>query len=41
VEENKKTKEALFYLSPYSPDLNPDGQVKADVKYEVGSSIQA
>lgn len=27
----------LFYLPPYSPDLNPDEHVKADEKYGVGS----
>jgi transposase len=36
VEENKK-RVALFYLPPYSPDLNPDEHVNADVKYGVGS----
>jgi transposase len=36
VEENKKRVE-LFYLPPYSPDLNPDEHVNADVKYGVGS----
>jgi transposase len=36
VEENKK-KVAVFYLPPYSPDLNPDEHVNADVKYGVGS----
>jgi transposase len=28
---------AVFYLPPYSPDLNPDEHVNADVKYGVGS----
>jgi transposase len=36
VEENKK-RIAVFYLPPYSPDLNPDEHVNADVKYGVGS----
>jgi transposase len=36
VEENKK-RVALFYLPSYSPDLNPDEHVNADVKYGVGS----
>jgi transposase len=36
IEENKKRVE-LFYLLPYSPDLNPDEHLNADVKYGVGS----
>jgi transposase len=36
AEENKK-RAALFYLPPYSPDLNPDEHVNSDVKYGVGS----
>jgi transposase len=36
VEKNKK-RVALFYLPPYSPDLNPDEHINADVKYGVGS----
>jgi transposase len=32
-----KTRAGLFYLPPYSPDLNPDGHLNADVKYGVGS----
>jgi transposase len=36
VEKNKK-RVSLFYLPPYSPDLNPDEHVNADVKYGVGS----
>jgi transposase len=36
VEKNKKRVE-LFYLPSYSPDLNPDEYVNADVKYGVGS----
>jgi transposase len=27
----------IFYLPPYSPDLNPDEHVNSDVKYGVGS----
>jgi transposase len=27
----------LFFLPAYSPDLNPDEHVNADVKYGVGS----
>jgi transposase len=32
-----KTRVELFYLPPYSPDLNPDEHLNADVKYGVGS----
>jgi transposase len=34
--KNKKKIE-LYYLPPYSPDLNPDEHVNSDVKYGVGS----
>jgi hypothetical protein len=37
--EKNKDKIGLFYLSPYSPDLNPDEHVNSDVKYEVGSKV--
>jgi transposase len=30
--EEEKKRAALFYLPPYSPDLNPDERVNADVK---------
>jgi transposase len=36
VEANKKKIE-VFYIPPYSPDLNPDERVNSDVKYGVGS----
>jgi transposase len=36
LEANKERIE-MFYLPPYSPDLNPDEHVNADVKYGVGS----
>jgi transposase len=35
--EKNKDKIELFYLPPYSPDLNPDEHVNSDVKYGVGS----
>jgi transposase len=35
--EGNKKRVALFYLPPYSPDLNPDGHINGDVKYGVGS----
>jgi transposase len=35
--EAHKGKIELFYLPPYSPDLNPDEHINADVKYGVGS----
>jgi transposase len=36
IEKNRKRIE-IFYLPPYSPDLNPDEHVNADVKQGVGS----
>jgi transposase len=36
AEENEK-RVVLFYLPPYSPDLNPGGHIKADVKYGADS----
>jgi transposase len=36
VEKNKKRVE-LFYLPSYSPDLNPDEHINADVKCGVDS----
>jgi len=36
----RHTKEIeLFFLPPYSPDLNPDEHLNADVKYGVGSKV--
>jgi len=35
--EIHKKKIELYYLPPYSPDLNPDEHTNADVKYGVGS----
>jgi len=40
VKENKEKIE-LFYLPPYSPELNPDEHVNSDVKYGVGSKHPA
>ena len=40
AKKNKKKIE-LFYLPPYSPDLNPDEHVNSDVKYGVGSKHPA
>jgi len=36
LEKNKKKIE-LYYLPSYSPDLNPDEHVNADLKYGIGS----
>lgn len=37
---SKHTEEIeLFFLPPYSPDLNPDEHLNADVKYGVGSKV--
>jgi transposase len=35
--KDNKHKIEIFYLPSYSPDLNPDERVNADVKYGVGS----
>lgn len=35
--KGNKDKIAIFYLPAYSPDLNPDEYLNADVKYGVGS----
>ncbi|MDR0639411.1 MAG: transposase [Spirochaetaceae bacterium] len=35
--EGNRDKIELFYLPPYSPDLNPDEHTNSDVKYGVGS----
>jgi transposase len=35
--EKNDDKIELFYLPPYSPDLNPDEHINSDVKYGVGS----
>ena len=35
--KGNKQKIELFFLPPYSPDLNPDEHVNSDVKYGVGS----
>ena len=36
LKENKNKIE-LFFIPPYSPDLNPDERINSDVKYGVGS----
>ena len=35
--EGHKERIELYYLPPYSPDLNPDEHTNADLKYGVGS----
>ena len=35
--EGRKERIELYYLPPYSPDLNPDEHTNADLKYGVGS----
>ena len=35
--EKNRDKIALFYLPPYSPDLNPDEHINSGVKCGVGS----
>lgn len=36
---NNKERIELFYLPAYSPDLNPDEHLNADLKYGVGSKV--
>ena len=38
LEANRKRIE-LFFIPPYSPDLNPDEHINADVKHGVGSGV--
>lgn len=38
VEENKEKIE-LFYLPSYSPELNPDERLNADLKCAIGSKV--
>lgn len=38
VAENKGTIE-LFYWPSYSPELNPDERLNADLKYAIGSKV--
>jgi transposase len=35
--KGKEDRIEMYYLPPYSPDLNPDEHVNVDVKYGVGS----
>jgi transposase len=35
--KDKEDRIEIFYLPPYSPDLNPDEHINSDVKYGVGS----
>lgn len=38
LEENKEKIE-VFYLPSYSPELNPDERLNADLKHEIGSKV--
>ena len=38
---DKKDKIEIFYLPSYSPELNPDERLNADLKYAIGSKISA
>ena len=38
LKENKDKIE-LFFIPPYSPELNPDERINSDVKYGIGSQI--
>lgn len=37
--EERKAQIELFYLPSYSPELNPDERLNADLKYAVGSKV--
>jgi transposase len=39
--EDHKDKIEIFYLPPYSPELNPDERLNADLKYAIGSKVPA
>ena len=38
---DKKDKIEIFYLPSYSPELNPDERLNADLKYAIGSKVSA
>ena len=38
---DKKEKIEVFYLPSYSPELNPDERLNADLKYAIGSKVSA
>jgi transposase len=38
---DKKAKIEIFYLPSYSPELNPDERLNADLKYAIGSKVAA
>ena len=37
--EEHKAKIEVFYLPSYSPQLNPDERLNADLKYALGSTV--
>lgn len=37
--EDRKDKIELFYLPSYSPELNPEERLNADLKYAIGSKV--
>lgn len=39
--EDRKEKIELFYLPSYSPELNPEERLNADLKHAIGSKVQA
>ena len=39
--EERKDKIELFYLPSYSPELNPEERLNADLKYAIGSKVPA
>ena len=38
---DKKDRIEIFYLPSYSPELNPDERLNADLKYAIGSKVSA
>ena len=38
---DKKEQIEIFYLPSYSPELNPDERLNADLKYAIGSKVSA
>jgi transposase len=38
---DKKDKIEVFYLPSYSPELNPDERLNADLKHAIGSKVPA
>ena len=39
--DERKDKIELFYLPSYSPELNPEERLNADLKHAIGSKVPA